>query len=202
MGLTTSPNGLRYPVGGDAVAVPNDLKNLALDTQASLPVLAASAPTSPVTGLVWYNTTNGQTQIYNGTTWQPVTAQPQAYTPTWTGVTLGNGTSTGSYQVTGKMMFVRAALAFGSTTSVTGTVSVNIPTGYTSAAAGDQNIVAKVFSATGTQMGLTYIGPGTTALRPYIPTSASSSVLQSLGSFALTLNSTSIFSVQGSIEIA
>jgi hypothetical protein len=51
----------------------------------------------------------------------------QAYVPTWTNVTLGNGTSSGGYIQSGKTVFYYAYLLFGSTTSVTGSVSFSLP---------------------------------------------------------------------------
>lgn len=51
-----------------------------------------------------------------------------AYTPSLTGITLGNGTLTASYKKIGKTVFYRVTLAFGSTTSITGNVSISTPT--------------------------------------------------------------------------
>jgi hypothetical protein len=50
-----------------------------------------------------------------------------SYAPTWTNVTVGNGTSTGQYAQIGKLIIVRAALVFGSTTSISGVVRVSFP---------------------------------------------------------------------------
>lgn len=54
-----------------------------------------------------------------------------AYTPTFNGVTLGNGTASGYYAVIGKLLFMRAELILGSTSSVTGDMRVTLPSGYT-----------------------------------------------------------------------
>jgi hypothetical protein len=43
-----------------------------------------------------------------------------AYTPTWTGITVGNGTNVGFYTRINKFVHVEGKLTFGSTTSVTG----------------------------------------------------------------------------------
>jgi hypothetical protein len=51
-----------------------------------------------------------------------------AYTPTWTNITVGNGTSTGEYLRIGKMVIVKVGLTFGSTTSFAGAfVQVSLP---------------------------------------------------------------------------
>lgn len=51
----------------------------------------------------------------------------QSWTPTWTNVTVGNGTVVARYVQTGKWVQCRLSLAFGSSTSVTGTVSFTLP---------------------------------------------------------------------------
>lgn len=50
-----------------------------------------------------------------------------AYTPTTTGVTLGNGTYYCAYKQIGKTVFVRFKLSFGSTTSFPGTPKFSLP---------------------------------------------------------------------------
>lgn len=51
-----------------------------------------------------------------------------SYTPTWTGITLGNGTSSGAYFKIGKTVVFRGKIVFGSTTSITSTVIMSLPT--------------------------------------------------------------------------
>lgn len=50
-----------------------------------------------------------------------------SYSPGLTGITLGNGTIVGSYTQVGKFVTFRWTLTFGSTTSVTGAVSIGMP---------------------------------------------------------------------------
>lgn len=53
-----------------------------------------------------------------------------SWTPTWTNLTVGNGTQTAVYVVHGKLVFLRLSLVFGSTTSLTGslpTFSLPVP---------------------------------------------------------------------------
>lgn len=51
------------------------------------------------------------------------------FDPTWTNLTVGNGTAVGRYCVINKVVFVNIELTFGSTTSVSGNVGVAAPTG-------------------------------------------------------------------------
>ena len=50
-----------------------------------------------------------------------------AFTPTWTGITVGNGVTGGNYCQIGKVVHCRAYITFGSTTSVTAAVDMNFP---------------------------------------------------------------------------
>jgi hypothetical protein len=42
------------------------------------------------------------------------------FTPTWTNLTVGNGTNTGAYAYAGRTTFIRTQFTFGSTSSTTG----------------------------------------------------------------------------------
>lgn len=60
-----------------------------------------------------------------GTTWPW-----QAWTPTWTNLTVGNGTLDAKYAQIGKTVHFRLKLTFGSTTSIGGSVDLTAPTNY------------------------------------------------------------------------
>jgi len=51
----------------------------------------------------------------------------QAFTPSWTNVTVGNGTATGKYFIFGDLVVFRVDLAFGSTTTLAVGARVNFP---------------------------------------------------------------------------
>lgn len=50
-----------------------------------------------------------------------------AWVPTWTNLTVGNGTVTAKYRQIGKLVIVRLVIVFGSTTSISGAVSFTLP---------------------------------------------------------------------------
>lgn len=50
-----------------------------------------------------------------------------AWTPTWTNLSVGNGTVTAKYRQIGKLVFCRITIVFGSTTSISGGVSFSLP---------------------------------------------------------------------------
>lgn len=51
----------------------------------------------------------------------------QSWTPTWTNLTVGNGTVTARYIQTGKTVCYRVFILFGSTTSISGSVEFTLP---------------------------------------------------------------------------
>lgn len=62
----------------------------------------------------------------------------QSYTPTWTGMTIGNGTTTGNYFQIGKAVFGYVSVTLGSTSSVSGAIIFTLPvTSKTGAAYSD-----------------------------------------------------------------
>lgn len=59
----------------------------------------------------------------------------QAYTPTYTNFTLGNGTVSAAYMQVGKMAGYRGLVTLGSTSSVSGIFRVSLPVAHVSSAA-------------------------------------------------------------------
>jgi len=93
-------------------------------------------------GMVVFATSTDTLHIYNGAAWIPVATALGSgtgymgawvgYTPTLTGITLGNGTTSFTYVQQGKTVHVRGRLTFGSTTAVTGAASISLPVTATS----------------------------------------------------------------------
>lgn len=106
---------------------------------------SATRPTG-VEGMVIYETDTDRIYIWTGAAWSalfnPAHGTWQTATPTWTNLTVGNGTSTQRYTVVGRMCTVHTLLTWGSTTSISGTVTCSIPI------AGDTNNEADNASAT------------------------------------------------------
>jgi hypothetical protein len=94
----------------------------------------AAALTAPVEGmLTWLEDVN-RYENYNGSAWVELASSPTwtAFTPTWTNLTVGNGTYTSSsYSLNGKIAHVAVTLVFGSTTSISGAVSFTVPAAIT-----------------------------------------------------------------------
>ena len=66
-------------------------------------------------------------QVYNGTAFVNFDVAWQAYTPTLTNVTIGNGTRIGRYARIGKTVCGYVKFTLGSTSSVTGRILISLP---------------------------------------------------------------------------
>jgi hypothetical protein len=75
------------------------------------------------------------TVVYDGTNFQMINpvaglySGPISFTPSWTNLTIGNGTQAGYYTQVGKWVEFYISLTFGSTTSISGAVAVAYPVG-------------------------------------------------------------------------
>lgn len=93
-------------------------------------------------GMLVYATSNDFIYAWNGAAWIPFASALGSgsgymgawtgYTPTLTGITLGNGTTAFTFVQQGKTVHVRGRLTFGSTTAVTGAASISLPVTATS----------------------------------------------------------------------
>ena len=94
----------------------------------------SAAVTSPQEGNMSFLKDTNSTEYYSGSAWVAVGASSAyaSWTPTLTNLTLGNGTMTGRYVQIGKFVNASLKLVFGSTTSVTGTMTFSLPTGAAS----------------------------------------------------------------------
>lgn len=91
-----------------------------------------------------------------------------SFTPTWTGLTLGNGTSAAKYQQIGKWVVFKGKLTCGSTTNTTGTgnpLISDLP--VTAAAATDYGSAHITDSSAGNNQPAVCVTSSTTALSFY-----------------------------------
>lgn len=65
--------------------------------------------------------------LANATNWATASLTFSNWTPTFSNVTLGNGTVSGRYIQIGKYVFYTAVLTLGSTSSITGGIGLNYP---------------------------------------------------------------------------
>jgi hypothetical protein len=89
----------------------------------------SSAIPTPTEGMFAVTTDNDQLNYYNGSAWVNATSMAEwtAYTPTFGGVTVGNGTTSFFYNRIGKTVFVKGKFTLQSTSAITGSISVSFP---------------------------------------------------------------------------
>lgn len=93
-------------------------------------------------GMVCYVSADDNVYVYNGINWKVIANVTGSgsgtfgawvgYTPTFTNLTVGNGTTAFTYLQVGKTVHVRGRLTFGTTTSVSGAISLSLPITATS----------------------------------------------------------------------
>ena len=66
-------------------------------------------------------------QVLTAATMNSIGAAYETHTPTWTNLTIGNGTQVFRYGQINKLVFLYGKLTFGSTTSITGAVTFTLP---------------------------------------------------------------------------
>ena len=88
-----------------------------------------AAITAPEEGMVAVLTADDLTTIYSGTSWVEYGRYGawQSFTPTWTNLTVGNGTVVTNYVRIGSMVTYTGKITIGSTTSISGFVNVSLP---------------------------------------------------------------------------
>jgi len=89
-----------------------------------------SAISAPVEGMVSYLEDSESVEIHNGTSFVPALSIGAwtAFTPTWSGLTVGNGVyNTSHYTLVGKTIHVAIDFTLGSTSAVTGDLRVDVP---------------------------------------------------------------------------
>ena len=125
-----------YPEPSDAPDGPNQMAGIVTwaagrtNTRFANVTARDAAITGPVEGMEAFTGSGSTAQkwLYLNAAWRDITPGSwTAYTPTLTGVTLGNGAITGRYLATPQMLTVRARLAVGSSTVISGGIAVGLP---------------------------------------------------------------------------
>jgi len=87
-----------------------------------------AALTAPTEGMVTYQEAANHLTVYTGTEWVPFdVAGWNTYTPTFTNVTVGNGTLVARYIQLGKAVHLHVRLTLGTTSAVSGTPIISLP---------------------------------------------------------------------------
>jgi hypothetical protein len=91
----------------------------------------ASAITSPIEGMLTYLADTDAYEFWNGSAWTTLVSEPgawTAFTPTWTGLTVGNGVyNQAHYSLSGKTATLAIDFSLGSTSAMTGDLVLEVP---------------------------------------------------------------------------
>ena len=123
-------------------------------------VTSTTRPTTPYTGQIIYEVDTGFLRVWDGANWDYLSPKQDtipgaytSYTPTWTGLTVGNGTSSFAYSQINKMVHVFGRFVFGSTSAVTGVMLMTLPVDRINADLAVLGTATMQDSGTGTYMG-------------------------------------------------
>lgn len=106
--------------------------------QAVITCTSGTKPSAPVNGMTIYETDTGNYVTYDGSAWVvKLGGTWKSYTPTITGITVGNGVRVGRYSVIGKTVTGTLTFNAGSTTSYSGTFDFSLPIAAASWYSGD-----------------------------------------------------------------
>jgi hypothetical protein len=151
-----------------------------------------AAVTSPQEGNMSYLKDTNSIEYYSGSGWVSSGSIPAyaAWTPTFSNLTVGNGTLTARYVQIGKMVHWYLKLVFGSTTSITGAVQVTgLPVAPVSTDASIAAIVQALYSdASGPKFwGSSHAGNNNTSRIWLSPMAVSGSYIASAGDLSSTV---------------
>lgn len=132
---TTSPDNIWTPDAGDDYALTTDLATMADTIQDAITTLRglsnvgleADLPSTADNGSTYYATDTDKTYLRVGGVWIIERVGLRTWSPTVSGLTVGNGTLSCRYQRTGRVVDFFIDFAAGSTSSVSGPIFFTFP---------------------------------------------------------------------------
>lgn len=121
-----------------------------------------------------------------------------AYTPTLSGMSLGNGTINGRYMLIGKMVFIRITINAGSTTTYSGVITVGLPVAAVTGV--EQGLAGKTFTGGGDWPVWATILAGQSFATPRVCSSSTNTSLQAMSNAAANLGTTGNLVLEGFYE--
>jgi len=194
MAITTSPDNIPSPTSGDPYNYVVDMAALADGTQDALTQKAnmgvgtstqrVAALSKFPNGALWYDTTTDSDWRKLGGAWEQL-GQWTAYTPTITGLTLGNGTATGRYHRIGDTVHLHISIDIGSTTTM-GSAAIALPFATLSEVGG----VATLIRVGGSrQLGQARVNGSTVIVYAVVPSTGNNVSLDATTPFTWTADS-------------
>lgn len=88
---------------------------------------STTRPSPAIEGMLIYETNTDRTLTYDGTNWIILAEPSVTWTPTLTGLTVGNGTWIASYHRSDGWIDLEANFTFGTTSAITGDLNLTLP---------------------------------------------------------------------------
>ena len=101
-----------------------------MEDQLVITCTSGTRPTGVEGQRIWETDSNRE-YVYDGVSWVCMYSPTTTFTPSWSNVTVSNGTSSGYYRYGSGRLFVVADLVIGSSTTISGAVSFTIPDSVT-----------------------------------------------------------------------
>lgn len=136
---TTSPDNIAYPSTANSYNPVSDMAALASSVQTALgkregytymwaDAAARTAETGMVAMSLGFQSDTKVTYMYNGTAWKAwQTLEPVAFTPTWTSLTVGNGTQSWTYTIAAGLVTIQGFFTMGTTSSMGASPRMALP---------------------------------------------------------------------------
>jgi len=127
------------------------------------------------------------------------------WTPSWTNLTVGNGTVVAYYKKVGRTVYFRLTLTWGNTTSISGQVTVSLPVTSATLVARDLIAYGDVFDASATQpYSIRALWATTTTMQCWVDVANATFVSQSAlnATQPITWTTSDIFQLTGFYEAA
>lgn len=142
-----------------------------------------------------YQTDTDEITYYNGSAWKTIYKKPTSWSPTWTGLSVGNGVVAATYTRQGDAVTAHVLLTLGTTSSVSGSVSTSLPVATTS---GQVHHGSCVFNDVGTRIYVGVVRQSSTSITIY--STENNGLLASTQPFTWTTNDELGFSITYSVE--
>ncbi len=146
MATSTARAGLRKPATSDNVDVVLDLNNNLDKIDDNLGTFQCTSGTRPTgsnrfVGQLIFETDTTRTLRWDGTTWWIIAQDIWTHTtPSWTGLTLGNGSHFGKYLQLGKTVWFMGRVIFGTTSAMGAAITLTLPVTPTTGLFEGQNV--------------------------------------------------------------
>lgn len=121
-------------------------------------------------GMVAYTRADNTVWVYDTTSWVPLYSPWTSFTPAYANCTEGNAFNAGHYCYVNGDLHVRTRFVFGSTSSISSTMSMTLPNGETSLSDNNGSVGSVIVLDAGSRLyvGSCYVPANSTVVTPFV----------------------------------